>query len=920
MRPHTQLGPTAIALALAACGPVTPAPHELPPPPLPTVPSPPLAPEAPPLGRLPSDVHVTRYKLELRIDPARPRFEGTADIEIVLDRPRDVVWLHGRDLAVHAVSLVSEGAPAPAVEARWDQASAGVAGVRLPSAAGPGRFSLHVAYDAPLGTNDEGVFVKERGSERYVFTQFEATYARRAFPGFDEPAFKVPFALSLVVPRGLVAVGNTREVSRGPDARDPAWDRVELAPTPPLPSYLLAFAVGPLDVVQAPDVPPGGPRARGLPLRGVATRGRGPELAYALAHTPALVAALEAYFGSEFPYEKLDLVAVPDMNGAMEDAGFVTFGEGLLMIDERTVTVEQRFAFNSVAGHELAHQWFGDLVTMPWWDDVWLNEGFATWMRAAGRRARGARARPGGPRAARGVHEAMGADSLVTARKIRQEIADDNDIDSAFDAITYDKGGSVLAMFERWMGPAVFQEGRARLPRRAPERPRHRRRPARGPRRGVGARRRRPLPHLPRSAGPAVRRGAPRLRGRAAARRRAVALPPRRIVRRRRRPQVEDPRVRPLRRWSERREACALLEDREGSIPLPGRGCPAWVMPNADAAGYYRWSLAPADGKRLAQAAGLLGERERMSFAESLGAAFARASMPVGDVLDALAPLAADPSYAVARTPMSLLSTLGRWLETGPAHAGFERYAASLYAPVLRGLGWEPKKGEDPGRTVLRRTVIAFLALTARDAGVRREAAARGRAWLGFGKDGKIHPEAVSPELVGVSLRVAAADGGARFFDALVAALAAEKREEGSGRRIVATADRQRDGPRAGRARPGTRAVAPPARQRDHAHPLVPDGAARDARPRLVRLHEEPRRAPRAHAQRVGGGRRAARDQLLRPRARRRDPEGLRPAHRQYSRAVRRALAGALEEVSLCVARRAAHEAGARAFFEKRKR
>src|SRR5262249_27241197 len=148
----------------------------------------------------------------------------------------------------------------------------------------------------------------------------------------------------------------------------------------------------------------------------------------------------------------LDLIAVPDKGGAMENAGAITFAESLLLFEEKAISVENLWAFTAVAGHEIAHQWFGDLVTMPWWDDVWLNEAFATWMEKRVVAALKPSLRPE-IRALESAHEAMGADSLMSARKIREEIADDHDIESAFDGITYDKGSGVLAMFERWMGP-----------------------------------------------------------------------------------------------------------------------------------------------------------------------------------------------------------------------------------------------------------------------------------------------------------------------------------------------------------------------------------------------------------------------------------------------------------------------------------
>ena len=289
----------------------------------------------------------------------------------------------------------------------------------------------------------------------YAYTQFESIAARDAFPCFDEPGFKIPFDTTLVVPAGDEAVANTHEIERKTEGGSL---RVHFAPTLPLPSYLVAFAVGPLEIVPAPDVPPNAVRKRPLPLRGVTTKGHGKEIAYALAHAGEILAVLEQIFGIEYPYDKLDILAVPDKGGAMENPGAVTFADELLLFDEKTAPVWQKRAYASVVAHEFAHQWVGDLVTAAWWDDIWLNEAFATWI---GSKA----ADTWDPKVEaklellEGIQGAIGADALVSARAIRQPIESNNDIENAFDSITYEKGGGVLSMFERWVGADTFQRG-----------------------------------------------------------------------------------------------------------------------------------------------------------------------------------------------------------------------------------------------------------------------------------------------------------------------------------------------------------------------------------------------------------------------------------------------------------------------------
>jgi alanyl aminopeptidase len=927
----------AAAVALAGCAPgaSTLSPAPLPPlraplvaPPLPSLPK-----EAAPLQRLPADARPSRYALALRVDPAQKRFSGIADITVELDRLRDVIWLHGKGLTVRRATVQPEGWPALAT--RWEQASpSSVAALRPEAPVGPGRVLVHVEYDAPFDERDEGLYVVTRGGDRYAFTQFEATDARRAFPCFDEPAFKAPFDLTVDVPRGLGAVSNTREVSRAPappSADGIAWERVTFARTERLPSYLVELAVGPFDIVPAPDVPPTPARPRPLALRGVTTRGRGRELAYALRHTGEIVTALESWFGSAYPYDKLDILAVPNMNGAMENAGAVTFAEGILLLDDQTSTPRARFNFAAVVGHELSHQWFGDLVTMPWWDDLWLNEAFATWMEPRVATAVGSDVQAE-VHALDAVHQAMDADGLVSARKIRQEIADDDDIDSAFDAITYDKGGAVLGMFERWMGREVFQKGvRAYLGA-------HRFGSAgaedlfaalsAAAGRDVGAPLRTFLdqPGLPFVEASLVCEGRPRLRlrqsrflplgspsaagspGTPAALGRAWQIP---VCAR-------------FADGAEVREACTLLTEPEGVLDLGAAACPSWVMPNADAAGYYGWSLAAADRRKLAANLPALRERERMSFARSVTSSYLRGAEPVADLLDALAPLAADPSPAVAAAPMDLVVALDRWLEGDPAEAGLRAFAGALFTPVLRGLGWQPKAGEvDAGRATLRERVIEILAITARDKAVRREAAALGRGLLGVaeppaGRPGANGPRATPPpEIRGVVLQVAAAEGGAKVFDALVTALAAETHEP-ERRLFLDALGGAVDADLAARAR----LLELDARVRSNEvgrilaaqlqQPETRDGAWAFMTSHLDALLA---RMPAAYASAlIGHGTaycdRAHRDELERLFA---------PRIAAIEGGPRR-LAGTLEEMSLCIARRAAYEPGARDYFSTKKK
>ena len=225
-----------------------------------------------------------------------------------------------------------------------------------------------------------------------------------------------------------------------------------------MPTYLIALAVGPYDVVDYGMIPVNSVRDHEVPLRGIAAKGLGGEMKYALKNTAGLLTALETYFGTPYPYEKLDLIAVPEsFGGAMENVGAITYDEYLMLMDENS-PLDQRRDYTTVHAHEMSHMWFGNLVTPAWWNDIWLNESFASWMENKAADAYW----PEGQFDRETLKGALGAmvnDSLASARQIREPIDNNDKIGSAFDGITYEKGGGVLAMLEHYVGKEQFQAG-----------------------------------------------------------------------------------------------------------------------------------------------------------------------------------------------------------------------------------------------------------------------------------------------------------------------------------------------------------------------------------------------------------------------------------------------------------------------------
>ena len=401
-----------------------------------------------PTGKLPRTIVPTHYTLALEIDPETDGFAGEVRIDARSAEPMQRIFLHGKDLDIVSASAKPAGSRPIALRAEPVHES-GVLALTAEQPLPAGELELTLSFRARYSTQLDSTYKIVVAERAYVMTQFEALSARKSFPCFDEPSFKTPWDLTLVVPDSAVATANTRALHEEP--AEHGRRRVVFATSEPLPTYLIAYAVGPWDVVEAPPIQPTPERSRALPLRGLAVHGRGGELAHALAETPRILAALENWFGSGYPFDKLDLLAAPDFAfGAMENAGLIVYQERLLLLSDTSPTA-LRQAFFGVHAHELAHQWFGNLVTPPWWDDIWLNEAFATWLatKLTAQLEPGFRAEL---RALEGVRAAMAEDSLATSRRIAEPIADYRDVLSAFDGVTYQKGGAVLAMFESYLG------------------------------------------------------------------------------------------------------------------------------------------------------------------------------------------------------------------------------------------------------------------------------------------------------------------------------------------------------------------------------------------------------------------------------------------------------------------------------------
>ncbi|RZV36609.1 MAG: M1 family peptidase, partial [Acidimicrobiales bacterium] len=638
-----------------------------------------------PHAQLGDNVTPLAYRLDLEMDPRQDDFNGFVNIDVMIKEPTKKIWLHGKNMTVtNAKALLSDATEIKAEYVQVDPAEApsGIASLNFETEVGPGKVVLIIPYFKPYNTALNSAYKVERKNgnttDNYIVTQFEAIGAREAFPSFDEPRFKVPFSLSISAPSEDFVYANTPVVSTS--KRGDGWTRHVFKKTRPLPTYLIAYGVGPWDVVEFDPLAPTDVRDREIPLRGIAARGEGKRFQYALKNTAGILEALETYFGIPYPYEKLDLIAAPEYAfGAMENPGAIVYTEYLLLMNEQS-SLNQKRLYARVHGHELAHQWFGDLVTPVWWEDIWLNEAFATWM--------GNKAvdiwRPDGSfdritlNAALG---AMGLDSLASTRKVREPLERTENVMDQFDSITYRKGGGVLSMIENYLGEERFQKG-VRL---------HMERFADDVATGDDF-----FQSLADGAGdakvvPALKSfvdqpGLPLVSAELNCKNETSTL------------ELSQSRYAPLGSTVEQtqtwqipvcagykvgqdiKKSCSLLEKKNQTLELDGESCPAWITANADGAGYYRFSLDSEGWSKLIANIDDLNPREVLTVIDSLKAAFSAGKVEASVYLKGLEAFARHKEYDVASRAGSGISSMHSTLLPKSARKDLARYTRDLYA------------------------------------------------------------------------------------------------------------------------------------------------------------------------------------------------------------------------------------------------
>lgn len=666
--------------------------------------------------------------------------KGKVEIELV-GTPTDVVWIHAGDNLTITSAMFENHA------ARVERVSEDLVGLSF-SLPLPHHPTLSITYEGKLPSKDgRGAYRQEENGDWYIFTQFESTDARRAFPCFDEPGFKTPFTITMQVPEDQQAFANTPEVA---SKKENGWKTVTFAPSQPLPTYLVAFAVGPFEVVDA-----GKHGKKQTPIRIIVPKGRSVDAKYAASTTGTILSKLEEYFDMPYPYEKLDHIAVPQKGGAMENPGLITYGTPIILSagDVRSVRLER--AYTSVAAHELGHIWFGDYVTTAWWDDIWLNEAFATWISAKIQHA----IHPDWDTLANRAESkssVMLNDALVSARRIRQPIESRHDILNAFDGITYQKGGAVITMMESWVGAEPFKKavhgylqrhshGNATSQEFLAEMAAQ-----------LDAEHKDSFaaafssfldqPGFPvvdaklNCSGP----GAATL---SLSQQRYVptgssgASPETWIV----------PVCAEVPDGKETKTSCGLLRDKTGELKLPTKTCPAWVNPNAGNVGYYRAFVDEKNEVALLANKKLTPQERIGVFGDEL--AFVRSGRFSDDkVLAQLGPIAQEGDRFLLGLGVGYAWSLEENLVSDANRPKLDKFMRATFLPKAKALGWAPKEKEDDGTRLLRLQLVSIAAVHD-EAGLSAEAKKLTEAWLSDRK-------AIDRDLMGPVLAA-----GMRFSD-----------------------------------------------------------------------------------------------------------------------------------------------------------
>lgn len=687
--------------------------------------------------RLGTDVRPTFQVVELKVDPSTKSYAGATRISLRVEKETPTIRLHAEGIEISKIRLEGAG------ETIRTKHVAGKDELTITPARplAPGNYGLRIEFSNEFNTQAVGLYRMESNGAGYAFTQFQAIDARKAFPCFDEPSFKIPWQLRITAREADQVVTNTPARF---ESKSDGWKTIEFQTTKPLPSYLLAIAVGPMESVDMPNL--------GVPGKLYTPKGQAGLANYAANMTATILKAQEEYFRMKYPYEKLDFIAVPEYwPGAMEHPGAVTYKDSIILLDEKRISAGQRRNLARLISHELAHMWFGDLVTMEWWDDLWLNEAFADWF---GDKIV-VQLFPGMKHdleELRDVNNVMTGDARVTSEAIRKPVASGADLLSDV-GLAYNKGKAVIGMFERWIGAESFRKGVNDYLRAN----------AWGNARSSAF-----WKALSEAGGSDVSTSMETFLEQPGLPLVEAAIDGNSVVLRQSRFAIYGSKL-PAQSWripvglragsgGRVLEKTVLLTQPEMRVALDVESID-WVMPDADGAGYYRWSVGDAPLVALAgRAADTLSDRERVAFVGNLGALLDGGLIGGDTYMQVLGLFAGDPEPLVVSAVISELQGVENAFVTDDLRDEFGAYVGRMLTPALERFGLEQKPGEDPTVTGFRPRLIAWLGDVAGDPKVVEWGKGEARRYMA-------DPSSVDPAIASVCLELLAEDGDMDLFE-----------------------------------------------------------------------------------------------------------------------------------------------------------
>ncbi len=697
--------------------------------------------------RLTREVEPVAQSVELTLDPAKDDFSGRVLVDLQANQPFTRFRLHAQDLTFGTATLTGSDDQTVVLHAEVTDAPHSLATLTAPRELAAGHYRLTIDFTARFTRDGLGLYKTVSRGDPYLFTQLQDIHARKAFPCWDEPSFKIPWQVTLTVPAALEAVSNAAVAY---ETRAGDWKTIHFGRTPPMPSYLVALAVGPFEYVPVPGL--------AVPGRIITPKGQSALAAEAAKVAPPILARLEEYFGIPYPYAKLDQLAVPEyVYGAMENAGLITWTDRGLLLDSAKAPFTTRRWLATTTAHEMAHMWYGNLVTMAWWDDLWLNESTADWI--AGRIVEHQypefRVQINESRA---VKSAMRTDALPSVTAIRRKVTADSDLAQLADVLTYNKGKGILTMVENWIGPAPFRAAmRAYFLK-------HRwgNTIATDLWDAFSATSGDDITGM--LAGFIEQPGVPLV---------SFALEPDGQLRltQRRFNNLGDPqlpgqwRIPVILNWSRHgeihRERILLTEPTQ-VVRIPGLAEADWIYPNADESGYYRWSLSPALNARLARQAAALAPIERVGLLDNVSALFNAGLIDGSDYLAYVTSFGRDLDPDVNAGVSGSVAGLDNTFINDQSRDAYEAYRRAILRPILDRLGLQPKPDEPASHGPLRVTLYNALGYTGADPEIVAECRRLAALCLA-------NPAQVDPTLRGTALSVTAYHGDAVHLAALKA-------------------------------------------------------------------------------------------------------------------------------------------------------